>query len=522
MKLRTLVIASMLSLGLVSHASAATYEINAGEDLWGRLSSLAAGDIVIVHAGTYTQTSRFEATWPGTEAMPIVVRAADGEARPVLTRDAAQNLMNLHGSWFTFRGFELTGGSHGLRLSDVDHSTFEDLLIHDTDDVGISCNVSDAAGDPNGCSSIVIRGCEIHHTNGTGEGLYLGCNSGACVFSDSLIERNYIHDLGGSQGDGIEIKGGSYGNVVRDNVIVRSNYPGITLYTFDAAAGRMPNVIERNLVWHTIDNGIQVTGRAIVRNNIVVDAGASGIASQPNQGTPSDLEIVHNTVVGASDACFRANGWDGATGFVVANNAFYCEASRAIRITSATTAIIAGNVVLGAVEGATTGFTTGASLTADLGTETALARVYPPTGSELLDAGDTALAAADDFDLRARGAMPDVGAYERNGTGMPAWLVVEDFKLIEGTPIDVDGGGVTGDAGPLADGGPGSDGGPGTDGGPGSDSGASGRDAGSSAAAPAGCACRVGHGSAGGGLAIVLFALASLVARRRFTPARRR
>ena len=62
----------------------------------------------------------------------------------------------------------------------------------------------------------------VHHTNGTGEGFYLGCNNNACTMFDSLIEGNYIHDTNQptvSQGDGIEIKVGSYGNVVRDNLI---------------------------------------------------------------------------------------------------------------------------------------------------------------------------------------------------------------------------------------------------------------------------------------------------------------
>ena len=40
-------------------------------------------------------------------------------------------------------------------------------------------------------------------------------------------------DLNGAtitQGDGIEIKKGSYANIVRDNVIHDVNYPGITMY----------------------------------------------------------------------------------------------------------------------------------------------------------------------------------------------------------------------------------------------------------------------------------------------------
>lgn len=515
-------LAAQAALGGTAHA--ATYEIHDGEDLWARLRTLAAGDEVIVHAGTYAQSSRFEATWAGTAAMPIVVRAAEGEARPVLTRDAGQNLMNLHGSYFTLRGFELSGGSHAIRMSDVDHATLEDLVIHGTGDVGISCNIPDAGADPNGCSELTIRRNEIYDTDGTGEGMYLGCNDGACVFRDSLIEQNYVHDLGGSQGDGIEIKGGSYGNVVRDNVIVRANYPGITVYSFDPGAGRMPNVIERNLVWHTSDNGIQVTGRAIVRNNVVIDAGASGIASQMNQGTPSDLTVVNNTVVGAGDRCFRANDWNGRTGFVVANNAFYCPGGNAMRISDASGATFAGNVVLGAVEGVSTGFTTGASLAADLGPDAATARVYPPAGSALLDAGDATHAPSDDFDLRPRpfGAGPDVGAYERDASGMPAWLAEEGFKVLGGAPMPgTDGGAPGGDGGamPGADGGSTSADGGGTpaDGGgtmPGADGG------GATGGEGDGCGCRAAGAAhardRSGATAIALgAALALLVVRRR-------
>ena len=54
--------------------------------------------------------------------------------------------------------------------------------------------------------------------------MYLGCNDNTCRITNSLIEGNYIHHLrstssGGN--DGIEVKVGSYGNVIRDNVILK-------------------------------------------------------------------------------------------------------------------------------------------------------------------------------------------------------------------------------------------------------------------------------------------------------------
>lgn len=496
-------------------ALAETYEVRSGDDLWGRLATLEPGDTVIVHEGTYTQTGRFEATWAGTASAPIVVEAAPG-ARPVLTRDGNQNLMNLHGSFFTMSGLELTGGSHALRLSNVSDATFERLLIHDSDDVGISCNIAGST-----CARLTIRDNEIHHTDGTGEGMYLGCNDAACVVSGCVVERNFLHDLGGSQGDGIEIKQGSHSNVVRDNVIVGTRYPGITLYSFAPSAGAVANVIERNVVWTTEDNGIQVTGRAIVRNNIVVGAGASGIASIANQDQPTEVVIVHNTVVDAGDSCVRANAWESGAGFIVANNALYCASTRAMRLTG--TPMVAGNVVLGTVEGATSGFVMGVSATADLGPASAMAVVYPPSGSSLLDVADPAFSTVEraglgDFNGTPRGASPDVGAYERTTDTNPGWSVnammrppLTSAGADAGVGVDaaIDDGGASDAATGLADAASVTVDGASIDGG------ASGADAGPASSSD-GCSCRAGaQGRPPATLGLALAALAVMAARRR-------
>ncbi len=419
----TLLIAALVATPCV--AAAGTYDIHAGDDLFGRLAALIPGDEVVVHAGTYTTPGFFEVTWAGTAAAPIVVRAADGEARPVIAGTPAQNVIDLGGSYFTLRGFEIIGGSHGVRLASADHATLEDLVLHDLGDVGISCN-----RDGDRCDQVAIRHCEIYDTGhaGTGEGMYLGCNDAACLFTDSVVEDNFVHDTGGDQGDGIEIKTGAYGNVVRDNVIVRTKYPAITMYGFTGAGAA--NVVERNLVWTTGDNGIQVVGQIVVRNNLVLGAAASGIASKASQAmTPHDLQIVHNTIVGAGNgACLKANDWSTETAQIVANNAFYCEGGAALDLNGgAPAAIVTGNVVRGSAT-PTAGTTPGVSAAADLG-DPATAHVYPPAGSALIDTGDPAYAAADDFNGTARtDGKPDVGAYERTADTNPGWPPGEGFK----------------------------------------------------------------------------------------------
>ena len=248
-------------------------QIHPGDDLFGTLRRLGPGDEVMIHAGTYVTPGFYQATWAGTAAAPIVIRGAPGEPRPIVVGPTrAQNIVDVAGSHFTVSHVEFRGGSHGLRLADVDHATLADLVLHDLGDVGISCN---RPGDT--CDRVTIRGSRIYDTGrlGTGEGLYLGCQHADCRFENGRVEQNVVHDTGGSQGDGIELKPGSFGNTVRGNVVYRTRFPGITVWG-TAAAGRRPNAIERNVVWHAgrgaghIAGGIWTTGRVESRGNVVL------------------------------------------------------------------------------------------------------------------------------------------------------------------------------------------------------------------------------------------------------------
>ncbi len=406
------------------------FDIHPTDDLFARLHTLQAGDEVVVHAGTYTTPGLVNVTWPGTATAPILIHAAAGE-HVVIQGAMNQNVLDVAGSYFTLAGFEITGGSHGIRLGATDHATLEDLVLHGLGDVGISCNRPGQE-----CAHLTIRHNEIYATGGagTGEGMYLGGNDATNIFRDSVIERNFIHDLGGDQGDGIEVKTGASGVIVRDNVIVRAKYPAITMYGF-AGAGT-PNVVERNFVWTTADNGIQIVGQVIVRNNIILGAGANGIQSKASQGqTPHDLVIAHNTIVGAAGPCLKANDWASATNQVVANNALYCGGGTAIDLNGgAPSAMLFNNIGLG-TSNAASGFGAGGTLAADLGTAT---KVYPPAGSMLINAGDPTHGATDDFNGTVRGdGMPDVGAYEHTTDTNPGWDPGEGFK--SETPVTPDG-----------------------------------------------------------------------------------
>ncbi|MBM4361588.1 MAG: right-handed parallel beta-helix repeat-containing protein, partial [Deltaproteobacteria bacterium] len=215
---------TLLLVALASTARAATTEIGPGDDAEAAMNALRPGDELVLRGGTYPLSGRFGVTLRGTATLPIVVRSRDGE-RAHLRRDGAdQNIVDVDAAEHaTLRGLELSGGSAGLRISAASHLTVEDCEIHDTADVALRANDGGAVYE-----SVRILRNHLHHTSGTGEGMYLGCNSNACQFANGTIAGNHVHHTnqpGVTQGDGIELKEGSYGNVIADNVVHDTNYP---------------------------------------------------------------------------------------------------------------------------------------------------------------------------------------------------------------------------------------------------------------------------------------------------------
>lgn len=426
MAFRGTVVAGVLFV-LPSAALAATTEIGPTDDLQQAVDALGPGDELVLRGGTYTLTSRFSIAVSGTEQAPIVIRAKDGEA-PILTRDASQNTVNIDGATYVaLRGIEIEGGSHGIRMDGASFITIEDCHVHDTADVGISANVPGSSYE-----GLVIRHNHIHDTGGTGEGMYLGCNSDGCRMFASLIEQNLIHDTqtGVSQGDGIEIKEGSYENIVRDNVIFNTNYPCILTYSTVGNGG--PNVIERNVMWGCGDYGIQSAADAIIVNNIILSAASGGIGCQSHQaGSPSNLEIVHNTVIVPSQSALRVSDISGPV--LIANNALYAQNGSAIVINGGAAMVtVAGNAGLGGTSGVTAGFSDVGDIDSDFVAASFSGGVpndpFPVMGSILAGAGDPNHVAPDDFNGTARDGVADIGAYKYHPAGNSGWPLGEGFK----------------------------------------------------------------------------------------------
>ncbi|MCD6392843.1 MAG: right-handed parallel beta-helix repeat-containing protein [Planctomycetes bacterium] len=320
-------------------------------------NSLGPGDELILAGGVYSQSGRRAVTVKGTAEAPIVIRAADG-ADPVLTRpaddiDRHNNIEFVDCSYLAVRGIHFEGGSSGVRFIRGRHVTFENCEISRTGNNALTMNSGN-------CDSFVIRANHIHHTGLStrgpteGEGMYIGAHDGRYVTTNTLIEGNYIHHLRGTSGggnDGIEIKFGSWGNTIRDNVIHDTNigrqYPGIFVY----GGGKGVNVVEGNVIWRA-GEGIQVVSDAVIQNNVIFDCSYSGISAGPHAAVKEvgNARIVNNTIFN-NPRGVRIR-WGGAKGMVFLDNAVYCPGKTAIDAGGLEGAQVSGNCVDGSMRGA--------------------------------------------------------------------------------------------------------------------------------------------------------------------------
>ncbi len=435
-------------------APATDYELTPDDDWFAVLNGghLKPGDEVVLATGLYRERRRLVIGHRGTAEQPIVIRAAEG-GRVVLHRpDARQNTVNMIGTqYLVLRGLEITGGSTGIRLVRSDNHpckfvTIEQMHIHHVGGPAITAN-----SPGNAYEGLIFRRNHIHHTSGHGEGFYLGSNnksdgSTAGFMFDSVVEGNYIHDLNGpgiSQGDGIEIKDGSYNNTVRDNVIHNTNYPGVTVYGTD---GNAPNIVERNVIWNSGDHGIQAAAEAIIRNNIIFNSRADGIHSHAHQSAKvGSLQILYNTVVsnrpGTAAIGISMSRQERLAGpVVIANNALYASADGfSMRLvhdgTFGASLAVAGNRGSGEIEGLPSvvgdvAWSEMGQLTRDLD-----GHYFPRRGSSLIGAASPHFTVSDDFNRTSRGTTQDVGAYVFSAGPNPGWAISPGFKMSSDLPL---------------------------------------------------------------------------------------
>ncbi len=424
----------------------ASKEIGPGANVAMEVAALNPGDELVLRGGMYTlPTSRWLIDRNGTAQLPIVIRSKTGERAHLHRPDANQNLADISSRHLVFRELEFSGGSAGLRfLGGASFITIEGCNLHETEDVAIRAN--DTGGSYEGFR--ILRN-EVHHTqNGTAEGMYLGCHPGNCSFFNGLIEGNWVHHINApnvTQGDGIEIKDNSYGNVVRDNVIHDTNYPCITLYSARTTTNA-PNIVERNVMWNCGDHGIQVSKDAVIRNNIILEAAAEGISVRSHAAVMNgsgNVQVINNTVLAPSGSGSAIAIRDATSAITVANNAVYTAGSAGVQVVNSGSFVtLTNNVGVGGgpmlVAGNLTADLVGANLSG-----TVPNNVFPKAGGALIGAAAAASAPMEDFNGTQRTAPHTVGAYQAAASN-PGWVIVSGFKPTSGGAGGSAGGGSAG------------------------------------------------------------------------------
>jgi parallel beta helix pectate lyase-like protein len=335
--------ASAKATVVVEHDGRRSPEQN-GAALHAALRRLQPGTRLRIRPGVYSIESKTSLNLRGSAKAPIWIEAFDPRRPPTITRpDAKQNVLNIgdggRTEYLALRGLVLTGGSSLIRLYDCSQIWIDRCELKEGGNVGITANVKDT-------DHLFITRNHIHHLltkTSTNEGMYLGANNGKAVMSYSVIAENHVHDMGGKQGDGIEVKQGSHTNWIVGNHVHDTRYPAIIAY---GTAGKGVNVIERNVAYRSADNVLQVQGEARVRNNLVISGKSSAFSSTDHQGKTRDLVVVHNTFVSRGLAV-KLSSWSGREGMVFANNLVVSEGT-ALRFPKGHEGVtVVGNAFLG-------------------------------------------------------------------------------------------------------------------------------------------------------------------------------
>lgn len=387
-------------------------DLENGIALRNAVRTLQPGDMLRIGPGRYSIAQKFDVDLRGIAKAPIWIVGADARQFPVITRpNARQNVMNVgersRTEYLCLRNLEFTGGSTLLRFYDCHHLWLDRCHLHDAGAEGITANSRDT-------SHLFVTGNHFHNftnPNATGEAMYLGGNHGKVVMSYSVIAENHVHDCGGKQGDGIEVKQGSHDNWIYRNHVHDTNYPCILAY---GTGGRGLNVIEQNTCYRSNDSVLQVQGEAIVRNNLLLAATGAGFASTDHQGKTKDLSFVHNTIISRRRGA-NLSSWNDRPGMVFANNAVYTDRGDALRFPNGAEGVyVSGNVLVGQVSGVKDGFIVGKGLTdfVNVSWDGAKRIATPAQNSSLIGRANASYAVAVDITGNKRGSRDTAGAFD--------------------------------------------------------------------------------------------------------------
>jgi hypothetical protein len=413
--------------------------------------TLSAGTIVHLKPGTYWLNNNLQLSgqngsataWIGIEAEGTVLVRTTAYSNVVQIANCSylylrgldishENGSAAYGSWAQVDAIKFTGNCNDVSI--------DSCRLHDVGNCGISSQAPLV-------QRITVWNSEIWNCYC---GIYWGYYEDAAkrYAHDSRIAANWIHDcppadLDGT-GYGLQIKGGSHGNVIEDNVLVNvggSTRAGICVYhaSTNLSVSTQPNVIRRNLVRNARNEGIYASEGAVIENNILSDCMNAGIrVTRRDTGSwgafYGRLQIRHNTVQRVMSATgvgisLQTNTFSAP--FVVANN-FACvngaATQKAFEGPTAFTGNAARNYCYGATTGSNLGLWVANSTNFWSHTFGNAGYVYPKTTSVFLNQADAAYVVSEDFNGLPRSGDTEPGAYHFTTTTNPGWVPASQFK----------------------------------------------------------------------------------------------
>ena len=256
-------------------------------------NTVRAGDLVIVRAGHY---AGLYLTTSGTATDPITFRGDSGaivDTQNPTTPDG----INLEGaSYVVIENFSVTG---------LPRAGIRSVLNHDVTIRGNTGDLNGRWGILTGFSDDLLIENNVMSRSQAEHGIYVG-NSG----DRPVIRRNVVW---GNHANGIHMNGdlSQGGDGIISGAVVEAN----AIHDNGVGGGSGINC-----------DGVQ---SSIIRNNLLYNNHASGISLyQIDGGQPArNNQILHNTIVEASDARWAINIQNASTGNVVRNNILYNQHS---------------------------------------------------------------------------------------------------------------------------------------------------------------------------------------------------
>lgn len=295
------------------------------------------GDLIRIAPGSYTLSQQFWIETKGTAANPIYL-IADGARGSVRFTSTGDESFNVGGgaSYLVFEGFRVQGArSDVFHIQDgAHHITLRNLHLSDAGPDGDVLKINQA-------HHITVEGCELARPGrrpGGSEAIWQEAID-LVDSDDSIIRRNFIHDVGDMAG---YVKGGSKRVLIEENVIEnqRGGADGNPIWGIGGWTDRellegeqyeaIDTIFRNNVIAHGAYGGLALfdAKNTLIEGNLFLNNAAAVIQSRagnaPRESTDGII-IRGNTIVDTRGSmpivCEQLN--HGLTGVTASGNTYW-------------------------------------------------------------------------------------------------------------------------------------------------------------------------------------------------------